>query len=74
MDYQFLVVLGVTALTGTLTLLFRTTSALGILLSIHLGAVAALFLTAPYGKFVHAVYRSLALIQYYAEQEYAVTH
>jgi hypothetical protein len=29
--------------------------------------IAALFITAPYGKFVHAVYRSLALVRYYAE-------
>jgi hypothetical protein len=37
---------------------------MGILLTIHLGLVAALFITAPYGKFIHALYRSLALISY----------
>ena len=30
---------------------------MGVLLAVHLGAVMALFVTLPYGKFVHAVYR-----------------
>lgn len=63
LDYVFLVVLGLTALSGMLTLIFRTSSAMGSLLIIHLGLVAALFLTAPYGKFVHFVYRFLALLR-----------
>ena len=71
MDYTFLGILVLTALTGLLTLSFRTTSALGSLLVLHLGLVAALFITAPYGKFVHAVYRSLALVRYYAERQKA---
>jgi citrate/tricarballylate utilization protein len=69
LDYEFLVILGLTALTGMGTLLLRATSAMGIILSIHLGFIAALFLTAPYGKFVHALYRPLALIQFYVEQD-----
>lgn len=68
MDYTFLVVLGLTALTGMLTLLFRATPALGVLLVLHLASIAALFITAPYGKFVHFLYRSLALVRYHAEQ------
>ena len=40
----------------------------GSLLILHLAMVAALFLTAPYGKFVHALYRSLALVKYHAEE------
>lgn len=62
-DYAFLLTLGLTALTGMLTLIFRATAAMGTLLVIHLGLVAALFLTAPYGKFVHFVYRTLALVR-----------
>ena len=68
MDYVFLVTLGCTALTGMLTLLLRTTSAMGSILVLHLAFIAALFVTAPYGKFVHFVYRTLALIRYEIEQ------
>jgi citrate/tricarballylate utilization protein len=67
LDYTFLAILGLVALTGLLTLTLRATPALGSLLVLHLALVAALFVTAPYGKFVHAVYRSLALVRYYAE-------
>jgi citrate/tricarballylate utilization protein len=67
LDYAFLVLLGLTALTGMLTLIFRSTTALGTLLILHLATVSALFITAPYGKFVHALYRTLALARYYAE-------
>jgi len=69
MDYAFLIFLGLAALTGMLTLLLRNTAALGPLLIVHLGAVAALFITAPYGKFVHVIYRSFALIRYQIEAE-----
>ncbi|HVA95075.1 MAG TPA: tricarballylate utilization 4Fe-4S protein TcuB [Candidatus Dormibacteraeota bacterium] len=68
MDYVFLGTLGLVALTGMLTLILRATSALGIFLVLHLACVAALFATAPYGKFVHFVYRTLALIRYEIEQ------
>jgi citrate/tricarballylate utilization protein len=68
MDYVFLVTLGLAALTGMLTLILRATSAMGTILVIHLACVAALFASAPYGKFVHAVYRTLALVRYEIEQ------
>jgi citrate/tricarballylate utilization protein len=41
---------------------------MGTLLVIHLGFVMALFLTLPYGKFVHGVYRSAALVKYALER------
>ena len=72
MDYVFLFTLGLTALTGIVTLVLRHTSAMGVLLVVRLGFIAALFLTAPYGKFVHAVYRTLAVIRY--EFEHARPH
>lgn len=68
MDYAFLITLGVVALSGMLTLLFRETRLLGTMLILHLASVAALFITAPYGKFVHMVYRTLALVRYHLEQ------
>lgn len=67
MDYTFLITLGLAALTGMLVLIFRDTAAMGCLLILHLALIAALFITAPYGKFVHFVYRSLALVRYYVE-------
>ena len=68
LDYAFLFLLGIAALTGMATLVFRSTAALGVLLTLHLASVAALFAAAPYGKFVHFVYRSLALLRYRGEQ------
>jgi citrate/tricarballylate utilization protein len=67
MDYVFLVTLGLTALTGMLVLIFRTGAAMGTLLVLHLACIAGLFITAPYGKFVHAVYRTLAIARYEVE-------
>ena len=69
MDYALLVTLGLTALTGMLTLAFRETAALGSLLILHLASIAAFFITAPYGKFVHFLYRMLALVRYQIERD-----
>ena len=68
MDAGFLVLLFVTSLTGLLLLAFRETRAMGVLLALHLGAVMALFLTLPYGKFVHALYRFAALVRFHVER------
>jgi citrate/tricarballylate utilization protein len=68
MDAGFLVLLFVTSLSGLLLLGFRETRAMGVLLALHLGAVMALFLTLPYGKFVHALYRFAALARYHVER------
>jgi len=51
-----------------LLLALRETAAMGILLAIHLGVVGGLFITAPYGKFAHVVYRYAALVRYAIEQ------
>lgn len=68
MDVVFIVLLAVTSLTGLLLLVFRETSACGLLLVAHLAVVMALLLTLPYGKFVHGIYRSAALVRYALEK------
>jgi citrate/tricarballylate utilization protein len=69
LDFEFIALLFLTSLTGLLLLLFRESQYMAKLLVIHLGLVAALFITLPYGKFVHGLYRSLALVRYAREQE-----
>ncbi|HEX5606650.1 MAG TPA: tricarballylate utilization 4Fe-4S protein TcuB [Candidatus Binatia bacterium] len=68
MDVAFLLLLLLTSITGLLLLAFRATPAMGTLLVIHLGVVAGLFITLPYGKFAHVVYRYAALLRYAIEQ------
>jgi citrate/tricarballylate utilization protein len=67
MDVAFLVLLFLTSLTGLLLLAFRETSAMGVLLAVHLGLILGLFLTMPYGKFAHAIYRAAALLRFAIE-------
>ena len=45
----------------------RSTPAMGTLLALHLGVVFAFFVAAPYGKFVHGLYRYLALVRHAQE-------
>ena len=68
MDVAFLVVLFLTSLTGLLLLMLRETSLMGILLVVHVGLVGGLFITMPYGKFIHSVYRYAALVRNAMEQ------
>lgn len=68
MDRAFIVLLLAISLTGLVLLAMRDTGAMGILLAIHLAAVMALFLTLPYGKFAHAVYRAAALLKWSIER------
>ena len=68
MDRGFIALLLVTSATGLALLLGRDTGAMGLLLALHLGAVMALFVTLPYGKFAHGVYRSAALLKYAIEK------
>ena len=68
MNVSLLMLLFFTSLTGLLLLVLRATPAMGTLLAVHLGLVAGLFITMPYGKFIHAVYRYTALIRNALEQ------
>jgi citrate/tricarballylate utilization protein len=69
MDVACIAMLFLTALTGIALLLLRDTAAMGPLLSLHLGVVFALFITMPYGKFVHGIYRYVALVRYARERQ-----
>jgi citrate/tricarballylate utilization protein len=69
MDVAFIVMLFLTSLTGLALLLLRETAAMGPLLALHLGVVFALFITMPYGKFVHGLYRFAALVRYARERK-----
>jgi citrate/tricarballylate utilization protein len=68
MDRAFIVLLFATSLTGLALLVLRDTGAMALLLAVHLGCVLALFLTLPYGKFAHAVYRCAALLKWAIER------
>jgi citrate/tricarballylate utilization protein len=68
MDRGFIALLFGTAVTGLVLTALRGTGALALLLSLHLGFVLALFLTLPYGKFAHGVYRAAALLKWSVER------
>jgi citrate/tricarballylate utilization protein len=68
LDRSFIALLFVTSATGLALLVLRQSSLMGWLLAVHLGAVLALFVTLPYGKFVHGLYRLAALWVYERER------
>jgi len=62
-EVALLLLLFLVAATGLLLLALRETPAMALMLAVHLGLVLALFLMLPYSKFVHGLYRSLALLR-----------
>lgn len=74
MDRAFSILLFLVSLSGLLLLALRETRAMGLLLCVHLGLVLGLFLTLPFGKFIHAVYRYSALVRNAAEQKAGSSH
>lgn len=68
MDISFNLLLMFTSLSGLFLLILRESSAMGFMLILHLGLVLALFITMPYGKFIHAIYRYIALVRHAQEQ------
>jgi citrate/tricarballylate utilization protein len=68
MDRGFIALLFLASASGIALLAWRDTVAMTLLLALHLGAVMALFLTLPYGKFAHGVYRSAALLKWAIEK------
>jgi citrate/tricarballylate utilization protein len=68
MDRGFLALLLLASSSGIALLAWRDTGAMALLLALHLGVVMAFFLTLPYGKFAHAIYRSAALLKWAIEK------
>jgi citrate/tricarballylate utilization protein len=68
MDRGFIALLLLISLTGLALLIWRDTGAMALLLAVHLGVVMALFLTLPYGKFAHGIYRCAALLKWAIER------
>ncbi|SOB99112.1 precorrin 3B synthase CobZ [Rhodobacter sp. JA431] len=54
--------------TGLLLLALRDTPLMGLLLALHLGAVAGFALLLPFGKLAHGGFRTLSLIRHAAEE------
>jgi citrate/tricarballylate utilization protein len=73
-DTGLLLLLFLLGATGLLLLAVRATGAMGVTLLVHLGLVLALFLTLPYSKFVHSIYRLGALIRHAIERPDAHGH
>jgi citrate/tricarballylate utilization protein len=73
LDQSLLVLLFLTASTGLALLFLRHQPVMGLLLVLHLGVVLALFVTLPYGKFVHGFYRLAALTISAREEETEAT-
>lgn len=67
LDRGFIVLLLLVSATGFALLALRDTRWMALWLAIHLGTVLALFVTLPYGKFAHAIYRAAALLKYNIE-------
>ena len=68
MDRGFIALLFLVSASGLALLALRETSALGLMLAIHLGLVMAFFLTMPYSKFAHGIFRSAALLKHAIEK------
>jgi citrate/tricarballylate utilization protein len=68
MDRGFIVLLLLASASGIGLLAWRDSGAMTLLLALHLGVVMALFLTLPYGKFAHGIYRAAALLKWAIEK------
>jgi citrate/tricarballylate utilization protein len=66
----FILLLILTSATGLARLAWGDSAAMGLLLLAHLALVLTLFVSLPYGKFMHGLYRTAALIRYARESRY----
>ncbi len=62
-DYGFLIALELLALSGMATLLSRESLVFGLVFLIHLSTIILTFTFAPYSKFVHFIFRFLAILR-----------
>ena len=68
MDLGFIALLFFISLTGLLLWLLGASSLMPLMLALHLGSVMALFLTLPYGKFAHGIFRTASLLRFSVEK------
>ena len=62
-EMGFVLLLGLTGLTGLMLYAATGTALVAGLLALHLGAVLAFFVTLPYSKMAHGFYRTAALLR-----------
>ena len=68
MDLGFIALLFIISVTGLALWLARAHNSMPLLLALHLGSVMALFVTLPYGKFAHGIFRTAALLRFAVEK------
>ena len=71
MDRVFITLLFLSGFTGLALLIWRDSPAMVNLLAIHLGVISALFISLPYGKFAHGIFRCAALLKSSIERRQA---
>ena len=69
MDVGFVSLLFLVAFTGLVLLILRDSEAMRASLIVHLATVMAFFLLMPYSKFVHGLFRGLAILKHHREQK-----
>jgi citrate/tricarballylate utilization protein len=68
MDYGFMALLFLISASGLLLWALRNDARMPLVLSVHLGSVMALFITLPYSKFAHGIYRTASMLRHAVEQ------
>lgn len=69
MEIAFILLLLLAGGSGLLLTALRDTAAMPALLALHLGIILTFFLALPYSKFVHGLYRFLALVRSAQERQ-----
>jgi citrate/tricarballylate utilization protein len=68
MDRGFIALLFLISVSGLALMLSKNSMTMPSLLALHLGLVMALFLTLPYGKFAHGIFRMASLLRFSVEK------